>query len=394
MILSVILKSWLQARCLCEIVTSDESLASLASRSGWVAEVILDGKINNLQGLRAYAAIAVVVYHTGYVFPHMLQLGRFGVDLFFVISGYIMARICGTNTQFFLRRRLIRIVPPYWLCTILLYMFALYRPKLLLSTHPGPADLFKSLLFVPYYKMGLIRPVLYVGWSLNYEILFYLLVAVSIFLLPRHPLLLTAAFVSAVHFVCQPLAARGAIPDCYSDIRMFEFLLGIAVYEIARRVPETIAIRLRFFSLGALLTSLVCVILLQGRFPGVFQMEWVYMQLLSAFVVLSASLLSQGGWDLRIAWIVLIGDASYILYLVHVYILNLADRVLRQRFHWLHIDEFAGCIAVTALCVVTAVLMHLKLEKPTVAYLNRHFGGHRRTREFSRVRVPSRKVAP
>ena len=88
-------------------------------------------KINNLQALRAYAALAVVVYHTGFIFPHMEQMGKFGVDIFFVISGYIMARICETDTRCFLRRRLIRILPPYWAMTFLLFIFALRFPSLL-----------------------------------------------------------------------------------------------------------------------------------------------------------------------------------------------------------------------------------------------------------------------
>ena len=351
------------------------------------------GKINNVQGLRAYAALAVVVYHTGYIVPYMLQLGNFGVDLFFVISGYIMARICETNTQYFLRRRLIRIIPPYWLCTMALFLFALHWPRLLLSTHPSVGDLVRSLLFIPYYKVGLIRPVLYVGWSLNFEMLFYVLVAISITLLPRHPLVLTAALIVALHLVCRPLVAMGAVPDCYSDIRMFEFLLGLGVYEIARRVPGAVARRFRPSSLVLLLASLAGIILLQGKFQGA-RLEWAYMQIFSASTVLAASLVSQGGWDLRTGWIVLVGDASYILYLTHAYLLNLADRVLRQHVPWLRIDEFFGCVTVTIVCAAVAVALHLKLEKPTVAYLNQRFGGNRKTREFSSIRLAAEEVSP
>ena len=50
-------------------------------------------RLNNIQVLRAFAAIAVAVFHTGFVVPSWYAVGSFGVDVFFVISGYIMARI-------------------------------------------------------------------------------------------------------------------------------------------------------------------------------------------------------------------------------------------------------------------------------------------------------------
>jgi exopolysaccharide production protein ExoZ len=76
----------------------------------------LRGKINNIQVLRAFAALVVAITHTGYHFPSMHPFGSFGVDVFFVISGYVMARICDGDTHFFFRRRVLRIVPPY--CSI------------------------------------------------------------------------------------------------------------------------------------------------------------------------------------------------------------------------------------------------------------------------------------
>ena len=81
-------------------------------------------KVNNIQVLRALAAVLVVTFHTGYIWPSGHGVGSFGVDIFFVISGYIMARICDSNPSFFLRRRLIRIIPPYWVLPFLVFALA------------------------------------------------------------------------------------------------------------------------------------------------------------------------------------------------------------------------------------------------------------------------------
>jgi peptidoglycan/LPS O-acetylase OafA/YrhL len=95
-------------------------------------------KLNNLQVLRAFAAVSVALYHTFYILPGMQIFGSFGVDVFFVISGYIMARILHKSPDFFLRRRIIRIVPPYWLFTFLIYVVALVAPPV--APH-DPCDL-------------------------------------------------------------------------------------------------------------------------------------------------------------------------------------------------------------------------------------------------------------
>jgi exopolysaccharide production protein ExoZ len=352
-------------------------------------------KINNIQALRAYAAVAVVVWHTGFIFPHMLQMGKFGVDIFFVISGYIMARICEGDTRFFLRRRLIRIVPPYWAMTILLFCFSLLFPKLLLSTEADPSDLLRSLLFIPYYrKDGLIRPLLYVGWSLNYEILFYLLITVGIYLLPKHPLAFATGLLISLQLVCSHFAGLGAMPMCYSSPVVYEFVLGIVAYEIARQVSSSRATVLRPFSLIALGASLAGIVFLQGVAHSSLPLEWFVMQLLAMLAILSASLLSQGAWDIRINWIVIVGDASYVLYLMHAYILSLSDRVLRRWVPWIQMTHAGTAFTLIVLSTAVAVLFHLKLEKPTVSYLNSKLGGHRRTAEFSRLQVTPEQVAP
>ena len=102
------------------------------------------------------------------------------------------------------------------------------------------------MLFIPYYREdGLIRPLLFVGWSLNYEILFYLLITLGIYLLPKHPLLLATGLLVSLQLICSHFAGLGAVPLCYSSTTVYEFVLGIVAYEIARRVSSSTAMVLR-----------------------------------------------------------------------------------------------------------------------------------------------------
>ena len=112
-------------------------------------------------------ATTVVVHHVliqdGRVF------GEFRVDVFFVLSGFVIAFALGSGTvgvRDFVVNRLVRIVPLYWLATLLVFFGALLRPDLFNSTTADVSELLKSLFFIPYRKeSGHIFPMLFVGWT-------------------------------------------------------------------------------------------------------------------------------------------------------------------------------------------------------------------------------------
>ncbi len=340
-------------------------------------------KINNIQALRAFAAIAVVSFHTGYFPPTGHAVGSFGVDVFFVISGFIMARICDTNPSFFLRRRVIRIVPPYWLLTLLLFAFSYKFPRLLSATHPNLVELLKSLFFIPFVKDdGLIRPLLFVGWSLNYEMFFYLAVTAGLLLLPRRPLLLATGLILSIAAGCATLGHGGALTRFFGDGLMTEFPLGALAYTLAKHVPERAAERMRWVSAPVVAACVLYLVCAQGfalPWPGPV---WTRTSLTSFVLILSAALLSKGGWDTRLKWLVLFGDSSYILYLVHPYCVYFLGRVVAPHLPILTITHLFGSIVATLLSIAVAVVLHLRAEMPTVNFLNKRFGGRRPITEF------------
>src|ERR1700730_16181483 len=138
--------------------------------------------IVSVQALRAIAALAVVLCHADQIHrwllglkdPYPLEQLASGVDLFFVISGFVMVyssrdlfAVKGAARTFF-TRRVARIVPPYWaVMVIAIPLMAL------------PSDwrsLLGSYLFIPYRAPGdNIVPVYGVGWTLNFEMFFYAL---------------------------------------------------------------------------------------------------------------------------------------------------------------------------------------------------------------------------
>jgi peptidoglycan/LPS O-acetylase OafA/YrhL len=350
-------------------------------------------KLNNIQVLRAFAAVTVVQFHTGFRFPYLHNFGSLGVDVFFVISGYIMARILDpqsdSNSDFFFRRRVLRIVPPYWFFTLLLFFVSLRIPQLMGSTQASVSDLLKSLFFIPFTKgSGLIQPLLFIGWSLNYEMFFYLALAVGILIHKRHAVWIGAGLVLATMLACLPLASTYVPARFYSRDVVLEFLLGIVSYYICRAVSETSARRLRVASLFVCIASALMLIAVQAVLPQMNISRVVTLGIPALLLVTSASLLSQGGWDTNLTWLVLIGDASYILYLIHPYCEYSLDRILGPHHAWLKSQSASGAAIGVTLSIVLALLIHIYGERPTVRFLNRNFGGKRKSVEFATPALP------
>jgi exopolysaccharide production protein ExoZ len=135
------------------------------------------------------------------------------------------------------------------------------------------------------------------------------------------------------------------------------------------------------------IASALLLIAAQGIFPPSFVSfsgsRIPVLGMLSFCLVTTASLLSQAGWDTRLASLVLIGDASYILYLVHPYCEYSLDRAFGSRLHWVKSATPTGALLGVSASILLAVLIHLYGERPVVRYLNRSFGGKRKSIEFA-----------
>src|SRR5262245_17640204 len=178
--------------------------------------------ILEIQILRAVAALAVVVMHIGTELRYWgkatiswTDVGNAGVDLFFVISGFIMVFIAWNRFGHrdapvdFFARRLIRIVPLYWLVTTG-YVLAGSFPTRRIVT---------SYLFVPDFSTNAAPlPVVLQGWTLNFEMFFYLVLAVALLLPRRAALTCVSALLAALVLVNVPYYGQSVI---------LEFVLGL-----------------------------------------------------------------------------------------------------------------------------------------------------------------------
>jgi exopolysaccharide production protein ExoZ len=290
-----------------------------------------------LQYLRAIAALMVVYFHA------ILQLakvnpaidatsfiyGETGVDIFFVLSGFVMwLTTSGRNMTSvdFARKRVKRIVPLYWLATLFSAAVALIAPSLLKSTAFDLPHLTASLLFMPWINPvdpTMIAPVIVPGWTLNYEMFFYFVFAL---LLPiREDYRLPALFgaFAAILIVCHLLPETTAT-KFYGEPIILEFLGGVVLgwlYVQKLLLPQRwawllLAVGFAFLFINEDLVR-----------PEDRYYAW---GIPAVFIVYSAISIDFSKLPF-IRWLNYLGDASYEIYITHAFTLAFL-RIIANHF--------------------------------------------------------------
>lgn len=340
------------------------------------SEHVRPPRLNNLQVLRALAALGVVYFHTSYHLFGLQPFGGFsGVHVFFVISGFIMAMLVTSGQTQFFRRRLIRILPLYWTATCAVFLVAAVAPALVKFTRPYPVQLIKSLLFIPFRKQGgLIQPVLFLGWTLNFEMFFYAAIAAALVMSRKKPLWVTVALIVSVNCVCSFFRHGNDIADFYAAPTVYDFLLGLVAYWVYRKVPTGSARRMRY-PLGVVAgVGLFTLVALEGEgYITSPLLATLYLGGISLAIVSSLSLLSKGSADIKVGWLIAVGDASYALYLIHPFIEPTLEKLLAPRWPWLSFQHWPGVVISLCASVIASVVVHQRFERPITGFLTRKF---------------------
>jgi peptidoglycan/LPS O-acetylase OafA/YrhL len=189
--------------------------------------------LNSIQLLRAFAALSVVLNHyASYAFG--IDVGGFGVDIFFIISGFIIAYIVSKDVNNFLIKRIIRIVPLYMIATLMMTGVILLFPNLVNSTNISFSTIIKSLLFIPLENSS---PILKQGWTLNFEMFFYLIMGICILFINRGKILkrylsiicvvILLIFMSLLNLI----NIDNYILSFYQNGLLLEFIYGLLLYQ-------------------------------------------------------------------------------------------------------------------------------------------------------------------
>lgn len=302
--------------------------------------------LTNLQGIRALAALGVVVFHFGLMPATRLPftIGAAGVDLFFVLSGFIIAHSAARSQRHFLAHRLIRVLPPYWIACVL--AAAMTLPGLGLM---GALDwLIQSLFYLP--GPGGRPSLIFVGWTLVYELSFYFLYWLALRLAgDRAPW--------AVLPVLTALAAWWPL--------LLEFALGVVLFLAVtrRRISGRGGTAIAMLGAALLLTMPWLMRYDPDEYRSLARVAcW---GLPAAMIVLGAVTAERSGWAVRSRAVLLLGAASYALYLLH----PIAIGVLIQLPAGPSLYPRLACLLATVAIVAISVGFHLWVEAPLLRRL-------------------------
>ncbi len=349
----------------------------------------------NVQLLRAVAAYLVVTVHLGTllfaagVSQEPTMVGNCGVDLFFVISGYLMVLTTSekpTSAKRFILSRIIRIVPMYWICTLLVFLLAMFTPDALRSTSASAINLVRSLMFIPFDKgQGRIQPVLFLGWTLNYEMFFYLVFALSL-LLPRHRSVVAALLVIwAMPLLGMLFAHVSVVARFYGDLIVLEFAIGMALALAVRRWGP-------LSPMAAWLVVLAGTAVLLGRYLFVPLGERALWSGVPAVAILCGAIsLEVHGHACRSRFVQLLGASSYTLYLVHPFVIQAFVKAVPVAMVAGSPVLLTGTILlVLGLVGAVAVALHWMVERPLTRWLRALVGQGASTIEREETRLTTR----
>ena len=339
--------------------------------------------LNNIQVLRAVAALAVVAHHVlaelqvrfGVASLGLLDsVGRAGVDLFFVISGFIMFHATHGTQQTpvrFWTNRIVRIAPLYWLMTLLVAALWLAGLAPFGVAKLDAQDVLASLAFIPDVRAdGSAYPVLAIGWTLVYEMYFYVLFGLCLLLRSQAMSLgVLAAFFLASWFALGQMTDPSHMLAVYLQPITLEFVAGGALALAWRRLPQTLPAAARAWGYGTVGVGLVALAPAAAYFGEAINTDGALRLAVygapAALVVAGALVLERAGAIAHNPRLLLLGAASYAIYLIHP---------LGIQYGVAAVAGAGPVVAAPVAAVVSIALgvaLHLRIETPLLARLRR-----------------------
>ncbi len=329
-----------------------------------------DRRFNSIQALRGITALLIVLEHVRF-----LSCGAFGVDVFFCISGFMIMFSTQKSAKHFLVKRLLRIVPLYYLVTLFTFLALLLFPGLFAVTSADLGFLIKSLLFIPFdIGDGVIQPLVRIGWTINCEIFFYLIFWLALRISHRLRGLISSVLLLAFVLVAGLLPSDSVFLSFYGNPVMLDFILGILCYYAAAGLHRLhLSGRLHTLPCFPLSLTVGCCIFFGLLFTRPFVNYSGFRRPLvwgiPAAVLVLACFISEF-YRKPPQLLVRLGDVSFSLYLLHYYPVMFLDRTVFD-FSSCTPRSLAGVALAVAISVTLALISHALVEKRFSGWLRR-----------------------
>lgn len=320
-------------------------------------------QIKTLQVLRGIAATTLVFYHS-----NTNAFGGFSNQMFFVISGVVIAMILETDQKQinFLVNRITRIVPLYWIATTMVLILTALIPQAFKATTLNFSNYLKSIFFIPYFKEnGLMQPMLFVGWTLNYEMFFYSCAWISLIITKTFRPLITSMLIIAT-FGFSHLTNNLVIKSFFGNTYGFYFIAGLLIYKIyKKRLLDKVNNKILFITS---LTSYSIMAYYDQRLIGsrVFETQGIPCTLLiTSIIALEKS--EKLKTNKIFKFFMIIGDASYSIYLFHVFVFYGLQKTIFKA----HPDSLLYSVTTILTSLLIGHTIHNYIDKPLTKFLRK-----------------------
>ena len=232
-------------------------------------------RIDSIQILRGIGAILILLFHLSFI-----NRGEFAVDIFFCISGFILMYTTQKNTDHMLLKRLIRILPLYYIVTFVMFFIIKIIPSLALMSSANVSYLIKSLFFIPYVSMGAdsnnyVVPLVSIGWTLNLEMYFYLIFTLANKISNKNRGLITSIILIIVALIGFVVNCNNLIFKFITNSVILEFVFGIAFFYIYKKL-ESYSINKNWKRISFYIILLGLLALLVAYFLGIPFLNIIY----------------------------------------------------------------------------------------------------------------------
>jgi peptidoglycan/LPS O-acetylase OafA/YrhL len=334
--------------------------------------------INSLQALRGIAALMVLLFHLTealYQTASINFLGGFfrfansGVEIFFVLSGFIISYtahhlISTKRVKEYVFKRFIRVYPIYWIAITFFIV-----PAIVFELNSGYVFSFYNLLST--YMLFPEHPMIYgVSWSLSHEVYYYALFALLIisrkfifvyFLIVAVVIFRVLGFVSFEH---------SALLRLMFSQNVILFFMGMTTFYIFHKNLFSPS---RIVCIAVIAICVSAFLLFGQNFHEHIFASMFYGVTTSFLIFFSTNL--EIGHDVEVPYpFILLGDASYVLYLVHLPALKLFIKTI-SKFTNGHTAIISLSILCAALIIFASIFIHKKVEKPLLILMRKKFEG-------------------
>ncbi|HEO8932587.1 TPA: acyltransferase [Serratia marcescens] len=315
------------------------------------------GQINSVQILRGIAALVVILYHTNHKTIHLgmqadnvFSWGEIGVDIFFIISGFIMMLV--TEKQIsklkFFKDRVTRIIPAYWTVTLIALIAFLLAPSLVNSSggETGVVQSF-TLIKIPYDIKFLVQN----GWTLTFEFFFYIILAFFI----NQERVRKLGF-SLLAFIIIDMLFATINKDAESflnDPIKYEFIFGASLYLILSGTLREKLTGIAFIIIAALSATSM-------SFTYTRTIEAGLPALIFVLTIISIERVLISHKD-KVKPMLYLGEISYSLYLVHPFVIQ-AIAIAAKKIKYLQ-NTSVFFLLVIVVSIIASHVFYMIIEK-------------------------------